>query len=77
MHGHGCKQYIFRSYNNVLSMLCVLTKILLHASANKKRKDLRVSNFALLTVVFKKHHGSKGVKAVFVALADLLRSRDG
>ena len=35
-----------------LSMLCVWMKILSRASAKKKRKGLRVSNFALLLVVF-------------------------
>ena len=29
----------------------------------RRQKGLRVSNFALLLVVFKWHHGSEGVKA--------------
>ena len=42
MHGHACKQCIFRSYNSVLWMPCVWMKILLHASANmpvRKRRQ--------------------------------------
>ena len=44
-----------------LSMLCVLMKIPSHANVRKKTKGLRVSNFTLLMVVFKWHHGSGGV----------------
>ena len=51
--GHACKQSIFRSRNNLLSMPCVLMKILPHASVKKKTKGLRVSNVVLLLVVFK------------------------
>ena len=46
-------------------MLCILMKLLSRASVKKKeekKKRLRVSNFALLWVVFKLHHGSEGVK---------------
>ena len=39
-------------------MLCVFIKILLHGRAKKER----VSNIALLMVIFKLHHGSEGVK---------------
>jgi len=46
----------------MFSMLCVLMKIISHARAKKKTK--RLSNFALLWVVFQWHHGSEGVKAV-------------
>ena len=43
-------------------MLCVLIQILSRDSAEKKtNKGVRVSNFALLLVVFKWHHGSEGV----------------
>ena len=54
-----CKQYIFRSYN--IAVLCVLMKFLLHASAKKKKKTKkwRISNLALLWVVFKWHQGVK------------------
>ena len=37
----------------VLAILCVLMKILSHASAKKKTKMLNLSNFALLMVVYK------------------------
>ena len=37
-------------------------EILLHASAKKKTKRLKVFNFALLWVVFKWLHGSQGDK---------------
>ena len=42
-------------------MLCILMKILSHTSVKKKTKRLKVSNFALLLVIFKWHHGSEGV----------------
>ena len=48
MHGHVCKQYIFRSCNNLLSMLCLLMKILSHASAKKKTKRFQILHFYLL-----------------------------
>ena len=43
-------------------MLCVLMKILSHANAEKKTESLKVSNFALLMIVFKWHYGTEGVK---------------
>ena len=46
---------------HLVSMLCVLMKVLSHANAKKLKKDLRISNFAHLLVVFKWHHGSDGV----------------
>ena len=55
---HACKQYISRSYF-VFLMLRILMKILSHAGVKKKR--LKVSNFVLLLVVFKRHHDSEGV----------------
>ena len=45
-------------------MLCVLIKIVSHASAKKKRE--RLKGFVLLLVVFKLRHGSEGVSCVFV-----------
>ena len=39
----------------LLSVMCILMKILSHASVKKKRKGLRISNFTLLFVVFKRH----------------------
>ena len=41
----ACKQFIFRSYNNLLSMLCVSMKILSRASAKKKTKMLKRFRF--------------------------------
>ena len=61
MHGRSCKQYIFWSCNTLLPVLRVLMKILSHATWKRKQKSWRVSNFALLIVVFKWHHGSEGV----------------
>ena len=37
----------------VLAILCVLMKVLSHASAKRKQKCISVSNFALLMVVYK------------------------
>ena len=49
-----------------LSGVCVLIRILSHAnSKKKKKKKKRISNFALLLVVFNWHHGSKRVKPKF------------
>ena len=63
MHGRACKQYIFRSYNNSHSMLCVLMKILSHASEKKKTQILKGFGFpAFLLAVFKWYRGSEGVK---------------
>ena len=39
----------------LLSVMCVLMKILSHASVKKKKKGLRISNFALSFVFFKRH----------------------
>ena len=44
-HANTCKQYIFPSYNILLSMLCILMKICLHASAKKKAKRLKGFKF--------------------------------
>ena len=49
---------------HLLSVLRVLMKILSHASAKKKTKGLKVSDFAVLLVaVFESHYGSEGVNA--------------
>ena len=40
--------YIFDPITHLLSMQCVLMKILLHVSAKRRQKGLRLSNFALL-----------------------------
>ena len=36
MYGCSCKQSVFRSNNNLFSMVCVLMQFLSHASAKKK-----------------------------------------
>ena len=46
---------------HLLAMLPVLMKILSHVSAKRKRKGLRVSNYPLSQVVFKRPDGSEGV----------------
>ena len=51
-------------------MPCVLMKTFSHAGAKKNtQKDLRVSNLALLIVIFKGHYDNEGVKVVFVSLS--------
>ena len=61
---HASASSIFSGpITHLLSALWVLMKILSHASLWKRRqKGLRVSNLALLLVVFKWYHGSEGVK---------------
>ena len=53
---------------HLFSVLCVLMKILSHArkrrEKRRRKKGWRVSNFALLLVVFKWHHGSEGINAI-------------
>ena len=63
MHGHACKQYIFHSYN-IYFQCCVFQWKSFHMTEWKLRqKDFRVSNFALLLVIFKWHHVSEGVNS--------------
>jgi len=50
-HIHASKQYIFRSITNLISILCVLMKILSHANA-KKRKKLDDFKFRTFIVRF-------------------------
>ena len=50
------------SITNLISISCVLIKILSHIAAKKKTKRLKDSNFALLLVVLKWCHGSERVK---------------
>ena len=45
IHGHICKQYIFRICNTLLSMLCVLLKFLSYARAKNKTKKLKGFQF--------------------------------
>ena len=52
----------FQCCNHLSSMLCVLMKIVSHRPVRKRRqKSWMVSNFALLFVVLKRHHGSEAV----------------
>ena len=58
-------------------MLRVFMKILSHTSQCEKeenKKGFRVSDFALLMVVFKWHHGSEGVKLCHSAAAHKARA---
>ena len=63
MHGCACKQYIFCSCN-IYFQCCAFRWKSFHVPVQKRRrqKQLRVSNVALLLVIFKWHHGSEGVK---------------
>ena len=49
------------SITHLLSVLCILRKILWHAGAKKKTKRLKFFNFTLSLVVFREHHGSERV----------------
>ena len=62
MYRCPCRQSIFRSYN-IHFQCCAFWWRSFHMPVWKRtHKGLRVSNVALLWVVFKWHHGSKGVK---------------
>ena len=66
MYGRTSKQYIFRSCNtSTFNAMCFDENSFPCQSKKKERKKkkkcLRVSNFAHLIVVFKWHHGSEGV----------------
>jgi len=63
MHGYTCKLCIFRSCNKSAfnAIRFDFLKILSNASAKRRQKVLRVSNFSPLLVVFKWHHDSEGV----------------
>ena len=61
---HTYKQYIFCTYNIYFQCYIFQWKSI-HmpvAVRKRRRKQLRVSNFALLLVIFKRHRGSYGVK---------------
>ena len=60
---------------HLLSVLCVLMKILSHTSVKKKTKRLRGSNFTLLLVIFKWHHGSEGVNVLSTTQGHLRTKR--
>ena len=56
MHGHS----IFSGpVHHLLWMLCVLVKTLSHSNAITKTKRLKGCDFALSSVGFKRHHGSR------------------
>ena len=62
MHRRACKQYIFRPFNNLLSMCTFWWKSFHNTVRKRKQKALRVSNLTFLLAIFKWHHGSEGVK---------------
>ena len=67
MHAHASRQRILRSSSTsaVSAMRLDENPFTCSQSGGEKRrsqKGLRVSDFALLSVVFKWHHGSEGVK---------------
>ena len=70
VHRRACKQYIFRSYNICFKCYAFWWKSFCMPVWKRRQKDWRVSNFALLWVVFKWHHGSEGVNSVVLAVAD-------
>ena len=61
MQGRACKQCIFRSYN-IYFQCFVFRRKSFHVPVRKRRqKQLRLSNFALLLVALKWHHGGERV----------------
>ena len=62
MHRRVCKQYIFHSYNIYFQWYVFWWKSFYMTEQKIRQKQLRVSDFALLLVIFKWHHGSEGVK---------------
>ena len=62
MHGRTCKQAIFWSCNIYFRCYAFWWKSFHLPVWKIRQKGLRVSNFTLLWVVFKWHHGSEGVK---------------
>ena len=61
MHERTCKQYIFRPHNICFQCYAFWWKSFHMPVRKRRRKGLWVSNFALLWVVFKWHHGNDGV----------------
>ena len=62
MHGRACKECIFQSYSTSASNAVHFDENPFTYQVKRRQKGSRVSNFALLLVVFKWHHGSEGVK---------------
>ena len=65
IHGRACKQCISSPITHLLWMLYVSMKILSRDSAKNKTETVTFSNFALLLVVVKWHHGSEGVNVYY------------
>ena len=65
MHRRACKQYVFRSCSTSIfsSVRFDGDSLTCQCRGDKNTKGLRVSNFALLLVVFKRHYGRDGVKS--------------
>ena len=62
MHGRACKECIFWSCNTSASNAVHFDENPFTCQVKRRQKGSRVSNFALLLVIFKWHHGSEGVK---------------
>ena len=65
MHGRACKQHIFRSCDIYFQCSALWSKSFHMPVRKRKPKGLKVSNLALLWVVFKWHHGSERVNSWF------------
>ena len=61
MHGCACKQNIVRSYNTYFQCYAFWWKSFHLPVRRRRQKDLRVSNFAPLLVLFKWRRGREGV----------------
>ena len=63
LHERACKQYIFWSYN-ICFQCFAYSRLSFHMPVQKRKQKgrLRVWNFTLLLVVFKRHNGSEKVK---------------
>ena len=63
LHERACKQYIFWSYN-ICSQCFAYSRLSFHMPVQKRKQKggLRVWNFTLPSVVFKRHNGSEKVK---------------
>ena len=73
MHARTCRQYIFRAYNTSTFNAIFFFPENLFTSRCEKEKGLKVSNLAILLVVFKLHHGSGGVNDIQNVLSSAFR----
>ena len=74
MHGHACKQHIFpifQSYKTSTFNDVRFEENPFTCQCENRQDCLSVSNFVLLWVIFKWHHGSEGVKYKFKILEAL------